>query len=209
MPASGVVFWALVILVLIYSIILHEIAHGIAAFWLGDDTAAKAGRLSLNPIKHVHPVGTLLVPFLLYITHSPVLFAWALPVPVNPLKFTKLQNPRIAMALCALAGPLANLLLAMISCLVMRTFSQNPYVLIIAVYGLKINLLLAAFNLMPVPPLDGASIAGLFMPDALYKRYMQIARYGTIVLLLLLFSGFFVYILYPMMEFLMRLICGM
>ncbi len=203
---SSTAFYAIVIFVFIYSIILHEISHGFAAYFLGDITASRAGRLSLNPLRHIDPLGSVILPVVLFFTHSPVLFGWALPVPVNPSMFTRIKNKRVAMALCAAAGPLANITLAFMLCFLIK-HTQNPLIYSVGLYGLKINVLLAAFNLLPIPPLDGASIFSLILPDWLYFRYNQFSRFGMLILLIVLFSGLLQYILYPMVELLARFIC--
>jgi len=180
----------------ILAITLHEAAHGYAARALGDDTAARLGRLSLNPLRHVDPIGTLLVPGLLLFTQLlasgqvSVMFGWAKPVPVNVMA---LRNPRFGMVLVAAAGPAINLVLATISALLLHPL-QGPggdFVmdwlegfLFLSLVG---NLVLAAFNLLPIPPLDGGRILGGLLPPALGIPFLRLERAGLFIVLALLF----------------------
>lgn len=154
----------LALVVLIFSIILHEIAHGLIADWLGDPTARYSGRLTLNPVSHIDPMGSIIIPGILILTHSPFLIGWAKPVPYNPYN---LKNQRWGEALVAGAGPLTNLLLALI-------FSQGVH--FAAALGLSqdalnffatavyTNLVLAMYNLIPLPPLDGSKVLSSLLP---------------------------------------------
>ncbi len=152
------------IVVLILSIVLHEVAHGYAANWLGDPTARLAGRLSPNPFLHIDPVGSVIVPLLLFLTHSPFMFGWAKPVPYNPYN---LRNQRWGEAIVAAAGPLTNLLLALIFGgfirLAVPLGLSDPSIQL-AGYIVFINVLLCLFNLIPIPPLDGSKILTAFLP---------------------------------------------
>jgi len=176
------------LLPIILAITLHEAAHGWAADRLGDDTARRAGRVSLNPIRHVDPVGTVLLPgFLLMV--APIVFGWAKPVPVQP---GRLHHPKRDMALVAAAGPALNFVLALASAWLLLVpaliggdgglwLQQN------LLNALLINLVLGVFNLFPIPPLDGGRIAVGLLPMALARRWARLERYGFLILLALLF----------------------
>lgn len=171
-----------IVVAALFAIILHEIAHGLVSTWLGDPTPKRQGRLSLNPLKHLDPIGTLCLIFF----HV----GWAKPVVVNPDYY---KNKKRGMALVALAGPLMNFLLAIFSITIMAIFVKvNAYsnVLIIIynflLYFSVINLGLGLFNLIPIPPLDGSRILGAFLKDDTYEQYMKYERYGFIIIAILL-----------------------
>ncbi|MFC7735646.1 site-2 protease family protein [Roseomonas sp. GCM10028921] len=180
----------------ILAITLHEAAHGYAARALGDDTAARMGRLSLNPLRHVDPIGTLVVPGFLLVSQLlvsgrvDVMFGWAKPVPVNVLA---LRNPRFGMVLVAAAGPAMNIGLAFVAALLLHPL-QGPGgdnlmdwlggFLILSLIG---NLVLAAFNLLPIPPLDGGRILGGLLPPALGIPFLRLERAGLFIVLGLIF----------------------
>jgi Zn-dependent protease len=187
-------------LVLIPAIVLHEVAHGLSAYWLGDPTAKEQGRLTLNPIKHIDPVGSLLVPGILFLAHysgltkSLMLFGWAKPVPVN---FRNLRPWRLGMATVALAGPLTNVVLAFI-------FSRLYQLKIAALgdtcaWGVVFNLTLAVFNMMPIPPLDGSRVVSSCLPIPWASYYNRLEPFGIIILIVLLNLGMFGF-LYPIVE---------
>ncbi|HET8581391.1 MAG TPA: site-2 protease family protein [Candidatus Paceibacterota bacterium] len=160
------------LLILIFSIILHEIAHGAMANWLGDPTARLQGRLTLNPIPHIDPFGSVILPALLVFSHSGFLFGWAKPVPYNPYNLRR--GGRFAEGLVALAGPATNLLLALIAAATVRVlaaFGAAPDTLSLAFYALVINVMLAIFNCIPIPPLDGSKILDIFLPAPLRLSY--------------------------------------
>jgi Zn-dependent protease len=177
------------ILPLLISVILHELAHGFTAKLLGDDTAKKYGRLTLNPIAHTDPFGTLIIPFFLYIAGSPILFGWAKPMPVD---FSKMKF-KFSMALVCIAGPLLNLILAIIAVyfimfgnMVPDNAWRNFYVFSL-VNMVHINLVLMFFNLIPIPPLDGSRILYNFLPSKIGEKYFQLEKYGFGILFLLIF----------------------
>lgn len=157
------------IVILLLSIIIHEIAHGAMANHLGDPTAKHAGRLSLNPIKHLDPFGSVLLPLLLIITGSPFLIGWAKPVPVNPYN---LREPKKDMAKVAIAGPAANFSVVLFFALLIQFFILPERFLTIFSIIIFLNILLGVFNLLPVPPLDGSKILFAFLPSSL--EYIQV-----------------------------------
>jgi len=179
------------IVVLIFSAVIHEVSHGYAALALGDQTAKNAGRLTLNPLKHLDPVGSVLVPLGLYLFHSPFIFGWANPVPYNPYNLYK--DYKYGPLKVALAGPLANFCLAVIFALVIRVGISflSPITVVFLDFVVFINCLLMIFNLVPIPPLDGSKVLTVILPS----RYsMAIERSGTgglifVLLLLFLFSS--------------------
>ena len=184
--------WTLIsILCFIPAIVLHEYAHGFAANKLGDPTARNAGRLTLNPIKHIDPFGTVILPLMLALTGMPV-FGYAKPVPYNPRYF---KNIRRGELITGLAGPLANLVMALFGALVgfivtLFVTAGNAQVLSwvysIAFYFSLINLYLMFFNLIPIPPLDGSSIIAIFLSDKAMQRYYSIQAYSLPILMVLL-----------------------
>jgi Zn-dependent protease len=176
---------------LVIAIVFHEVAHGLVARRLGDRTAEERGRLTLNPIKHIDPFGTVILPLILAISHVPV-FGWAKPVPVN---YRRLRNPRRDMVLVALAGPGMNFLLALLgTALLAATISLSggasvgaPQMIAQnALNFLLINIFLAVFNLLPVPPFDGGHVVEGLLPLPLAQRFARIGRYSLLVLVVLL-----------------------
>ena len=187
-----------------FAITLHEAAHGYAARHFGDTTAAQAGRISLNPLRHIDPVGTIAVPLLILVTSKGgMLFGWAKPVPVN---FGQLRNPKRDMLWVAAAGPGANLFMAICWALVLKlvliggeTYFSAP-LKGMAEIGIAINVVLMILNLFPLPPLDGGRIAISLLPGRLAWRFAMVEPYGFIILLMLLFTGVLGSILGPLRD---------
>jgi Zn-dependent protease len=179
---------------LVIAIVFHEVSHGLVANMLGDSTAADRGRLSFNPIRHVDPVGTVALPMFLALVGGPV-FGWAKPVPVE---YSRLRNPRLDMVLVALAGPLSNLFLAALAAIALGVVvgSQGDAIADGGVWRfvidnlfnfLLINIFLAVFNLIPLPPFDGGHVLEGALPRAMVPQYLRIARFGLPILIILLF----------------------
>lgn len=169
----------------ILAITLHEAAHGYAALQKGDDTAKRAGRLSLNPLRHVDPFGTVILPAVLIFTHAPFIFGYAKPVPVN---FRALRNPRLDMVYVAAAGPLTNILLAVISAFLFHTLAYMPIPLAklmvqMLAFSININVLLAIFNMLPMPPLDGGRVAVGLLPSVLARPLASLERWGFVIII--------------------------
>ncbi len=171
------------LIVLVFSVIMHEISHGYVADRLGDPTARVAGRLTLNPIPHIDLFGSILLPFFLIATGSPILIGWAKPVPIDPFN---LKDPRRDSALIAFAGPATNLVLAGAAALLLRLTSTSEFFIVFLTQLIVINLVLAILNLLPVSPLDGFKVVGGLLPASRAHEWYQLERYGIIFLLLLL-----------------------
>ena len=171
------------ILILVISVVIHEVAHGYAAYFLGDPTAKYAGRLTFNPIKHLDPWGSVLLPLILVVFNSPILFGWAKPVPYNPYN---LRDQKIGPALVGAAGPLSNFLLALLAVVSMRALLisgvYEGLILQILSMFIFINILLLVFNLFPIPPLDGSKLLYAIIPMSEHTK-MMLEQYGFVVLL--------------------------
>lgn len=175
------------ILIMLFSVIVHEVMHGVAALYFGDRTAERAGRLTLNPIPHIDPIGTILLPGLLLLSGSPVLFGWAKPVPVNPLHFS---NLRLGELVVSAAGILSNFALAIVGALLYHfavNFYPVPLLIQIAYFMVNINLLLGVFNLIPIPPLDGSKILMSQLSYNAAREFSRIEPYGFFLIMALSF----------------------
>lgn len=204
MDATNAIFY---IAILIMSVVVHEVSHGFMAEYFGDNTARNAGRLTLNPIKHLDFFGSIILPFVLVISHSPFLFGWAKPVPYNPNNLTDRKWGTIAVAS---AGVMANFLIAIIFGIIIRISAS--FVLPDSFYFITsaiviVNLALGIFNLVPIPPLDGSKILFSFLPSRAFSFILAYEQYSLI--LLLIFIVFFSDYLYPILAFLFHLITGL
>lgn len=193
-----VTVWVLPVL---FAITLHEVAHGVVAYWCGDHTAKLSGRLTINPLKHIDPVGTVLVPALLLLIGG-FIFGWAKPVPVNP---RNLAHPRWQMPLISLAGPVANVLMALcwagIAKLGYTLFDTNSFfgepLFYMGEAGIAINVMLAVLNCLPIPPLDGGQAVYYLLPGRMGWYFGHLERYGFLILLALIATGVLSYIMSP------------
>ena len=200
---------------LIYSIIIHEYAHGWMADRLGDPTAKHSGRLTLNPMPHIDLMGSIFLPLLLIISNSGFIIGWAKPVPFNPYN---LRDQKYGPLKIALAGPAANLIIALFFGVFLKLFPaiseslnlpvENLIIFIQLIkFIIQLNLLLMIFNLLPIPPLDGSKVLLTFLPDRYKEAFYNFERFGIIILFLSIFF-LFNYIISPILNFLFRLIVG-
>ena len=187
------------IIPLLFAITLHEAAHGWIASKLGDHTARMMGRVTLDPTKHIDPIGTIAIPLVLLLSSSGFIFGWAKPVPIN---FNALRNGKSGMIWVALAGPGANIIMAICWLFVMIiAINMNIAVLIeMGRIGILVNCVLAVFNLLPIPPLDGSRVISALLPNRLAYQYNQLEQYGLYILLGLMFLGGFNYLVRPWVE---------
>jgi len=186
--------------VLFFSIVLHEYAHGYVAYRLGDTTARDAGRLTLNPLAHVDPIGTVILPLFLILTRSSFLFGWAKPVPINPMYF---RNPMNGMALTGAAGPASNLIVAFAAAVLLRLFGGvlgDGFLGQMLAYGIYINVVLAVFNLMPIPPLDGSRVILPLVPREVARFYWQLEPYGMFIVIGLFATGILSAMIRPFIQ---------
>lgn len=185
----------------LFAITLHEAAHAYAARYFGDNTAYAQGRMSLNPLKHVDLFGTIVIPILLFLLRSPFLFGYAKPVPVD---FSRLRNPKKQMAFVALAGPLANLVMGfgwMLLLVLLRAWGDtDDFFLRMARAGVETNLVIFAFNLIPLPPLDGGRIMTSLLPHSMAWKYAKLEPYGFFIVLGLAFLNVLSFWMVPVMT---------
>jgi len=198
---------AIYALPVIFAITVHEAAHGFAARFFGDMTADRAGRITLNPLKHIDPIGTILVPALTLLVGG-ILFGWAKPVPVD---FSRLRNPKRDMLWVAAAGPASNFVMALFWALMIKLSVTAPNIYsepmaLMGQAGVMINVVLMVLNLLPLPPLDGGRIAVSLLPNHLAFKYAQIERYGFIILIVLLATGILGRIMEPFIDAVIQII---
>ncbi|MFZ3020246.1 MAG: site-2 protease family protein [Minisyncoccia bacterium] len=189
------------LIILILSVVLHEVAHGYAAKWQGDETASALGRLSANPLRHIDPFGSVIFPALTYMLGGFVI-GWAKPVPINPANF---RNQRWGEGFVAGAGPATNILLAIIFSVVFRYLNLGQGAMLIAQYIILINIVLALFNLIPIPPLDGSRILSSIFPSVRGFFY-KIERYG--IILPIIFAMLAWQFFFPLVDAIFRLLTG-
>lgn len=196
------------IIILIFSVIIHEYMHGWMANYLGDSTAKDAGRLTINPIPHIDIWGSIILPLMFVITKMPIMFGYAKPVPFNPYN---LRDQKYGSAKVALAGPMSNLIIALFFGLILRFFSGylmefNIILIVLLQIIVYLNILLMALNLLPIPPLDGSKVLLPFLPYDWQMKFLQLEHYGFIFVLIFVFFGFALII--PVINFLFKLIVG-
>ncbi len=198
---------AIYALPVIFAITVHEAAHGFAARFFGDMTADRAGRITLNPLKHVDPIGTILVPALTLLVGG-ILFGWAKPVPVD---FSRLRNPKRDMLWVAAAGPASNFVMALFWALMIKLSLSSPNIYsepmaLMGKAGVMINVVLMVLNLLPLPPLDGGRIAVSLLPNHMAYKYAQVERFGLIILIGLLATGILGRIMDPFIDGVIQII---
>lgn len=193
---SRILIWAVPVL---FSIVIHEVAHGWMAYKLGDNTAKDMGRLTLNPLVHVDVMGTIILPLIMIVLGGPV-FGWAKPVPFNPYNFHPHVNRKSGTMWVAISGPASNFAIAFVASFALvisrNFFSGFPPLLYVSIVQLTqalvfINLILGFFNLIPLPPLDGSKILARFLPQRMEVQYLRLERYGMLILILILMTGGF------------------
>ncbi len=187
------------------AVIVHEVCHGLAALRLGDPTARDAGRLTLNPLRHIDPVGTVALPLFLIFVNSPFVFGWAKPVPVN---YRNLRHPKRDMLWVGAAGPAANFALALSGAGVLALFGERLPELASALarYLVLVNLVLGTFNLLPVPPLDGSRVLTGLLPVPLARVFLSAERWGFLIVIALMYFGVLQWLVWPVVESLARML---
>jgi Zn-dependent protease len=194
----------------LFAITVHEAAHGYVAKHFGDLTAEKQGRITLNPLKHIDPIGTILLPILTMMLGG-ILFGWAKPVPVN---FANLGNPKKDMLWVAAAGPISNFIMAIFWVMMFNFSNYAPntavnFLAIMSMAGISINIVLMVLNLLPMPPLDGGRIAVSLLPMPWAMKLARVERYGFPILIVLMFTGVLGYVIYPIIQLIEQLLYRM
>lgn len=194
----------------LFAITVHEAAHGYVAKHFGDLTAEKQGRITLNPLKHIDPIGTILLPILTMMLGG-ILFGWAKPVPVN---FANLRNPKKDMLWVAAAGPISNFFMAIFWVMMFNFSNYAPntavnFLAIMSMAGISINIVLMVLNLLPMPPLDGGRIAVSLLPMPWAIKLARVERYGFPILIVLMFTGVLGYVIYPIIQMIEQLLYRM
>lgn len=197
------------IAILVMSVVIHEVSHGFMAYALGDSTAKYAGRLTLNPIPHIDPFGSIILPFVLSLLPGGIVFGWAKPVPYNPYN---LSNQKWGPGLVAAVGPFANLLVALFFGLIIRFGGLLPFTIPVAFFEITtlvviLNIVLAVFNLVPIPPLDGSRVLFTLLPYHMDYVRQFLEQYGFVLLLVFIF--FFSSVIFPIVDILFRLFTGL
>jgi len=192
------------IFILFFSVVIHEYSHGFTAYKLGDPTAKMRGRLTFNPLAHIDPLGTIILPLSLFFLGSRIIFGWAKPVPIN---FSNLRNPKRDIILVGIAGPLVNVSVAVVLSLILKV--NLPDLLLEPLeIAILINLVLAVFNLIPIPPLDGSRILMGLLPDDLAYRFSLLEPFGVFIIFFLLMLGLFQRIILPIVFSLAKILIG-
>ncbi|MCS7197308.1 MAG: site-2 protease family protein [Candidatus Bipolaricaulota bacterium] len=204
MPLEMILEFAMALGAFLIAVVFHEYAHGRVAYALGDPTARDAGRLTLNPLAHIDPIGTVILPLLLAVLRLPI-FGYAKPVPINPIYF---RHPYQGMMLVALAGPAINLLWAGVGAGLWHLMDLPVVLSAFVRYFVVINILLAVFNLIPVPPLDGSRVLLYLLPERGKRVLLLLEPFGFVIIFLLLYAGVFEHLLLPIVSWMQDLLLG-